>query len=114
MSLSRAGRRPAKVTVALGWVPALVVFAGLGACSTVAPSADPNSWQTVVLTPGFATVVAGVGAGRTVEIEDDGLEVQRPPRRRAEQLPDDPSEPFSPNYGTVPQETAEAPAPAPA
>jgi hypothetical protein len=37
-----------------------------------------------------------------VEIEGDGIEGQLPPRRRAEDTPDDPSEPFSPNYGAAP------------
>jgi len=48
-----------------------------------------------------------------VEIEGDGLEGQLPPRRRANKAPDDPREPFSPNYGSVPvagPETAPAPA----
>ena len=34
-----------------------------------------------------------------VEIEDDGLEAQHPPMRRKTSEPDDPTEPFSPNYG---------------
>ncbi len=52
-------------------------------------------------------------AAPQVEIEGDGLEGQRPPRRRASAGPDDPSEPFSPNYGSVPV-GAPAAAPAPA
>jgi hypothetical protein len=34
-----------------------------------------------------------------VEVEDDGVPVQSPPVHRASTEPDDPSEPFSPNYG---------------
>jgi hypothetical protein len=34
-----------------------------------------------------------------IELEDDGLAVQTPPRSRRHTEPDDPSEPFSPNYG---------------
>lgn len=37
-----------------------------------------------------------------VELEDDGLAVQAPPRVRKNAEPDDPSEPFSPNYGPGP------------
>lgn len=37
-----------------------------------------------------------------IEIEDDGLAVQSPPRARRRIEPDDPSEPFSPNYGPPP------------
>ena len=35
----------------------------------------------------------------TPEVEDDGLPVQTPPQRAAQE-PDDPSEPFSRNYGS--------------
>lgn len=35
------------------------------------------------------------------EIEDDGLPAQAAPRLRARPEPDDPSQPFSPNYGRV-------------
>lgn len=50
---------------------------------------------------------AQVGIGRPaansvsppVEIEDDGLPSQSPPVWRTRVEPDDPSEPFSPNYG---------------
>lgn len=38
-----------------------------------------------------------------VEVEDDGLAVQAPPRVRKQLEPDDPSEPFSPNYGPSPE-----------
>lgn len=52
-----------------------------------------------------------------VEVEDDGLPTQVPPVRRARAVVDDPSEPFSPNYGTrghtVPASAPE-PKPAPA
>ena len=49
-------------------------------------------------------------AAPLVEIEGDGLESQRPPRRRTDEAPtpDDPTQPYSPNYGSVP-----APAQAP-
>lgn len=38
-----------------------------------------------------------------VEMEDDGLPVQAAPVRRRKPEPDDPSEPFSPNYGEAPR-----------
>ena len=41
------------------------------------------------------------------ELEDDGLPVQRPPLLQRRRLPDDPSEPFSPNYGNAPPRQAE-------
>jgi hypothetical protein len=48
-----------------------------------------------------------------VLIEDDGLEAQRPPRRRNEPIPDDPAEPFSPNYGSGPPVGEDPSQPAP-
>ncbi|MEZ5852402.1 MAG: hypothetical protein R3D68_17350 [Hyphomicrobiaceae bacterium] len=51
-----------------------------------------------------------------VEIEDDGLPVQIAPRNQRPG-PDDPTEPFSPNYGSVPTRQAAIPSavePAPA
>jgi len=51
------------------------------------------------------------GARPQVEIEGDGLEGQLPPRRGANKAPDDPTEPFSPNYGSTPAAATE-PAPA--
>ncbi|MCL4764787.1 MAG: hypothetical protein KJZ80_00960 [Hyphomicrobiaceae bacterium] len=39
------------------------------------------------------------GTGRQVVLEDDGMPAQTPPVRRSRTESDDPSEPFSPNYG---------------
>jgi hypothetical protein len=48
--------------------------------------------------------------GPAAEVEFDGLETQRPPRRRAEPAePDDPAEPFSRNYGAPRQPIDAAP-----
>lgn len=43
-----------------------------------------------------------VAAPPQPDLEADGLPAQAPPRRRANPLPADPSEPFSPNYGPPP------------
>ena len=48
--------------------------------------------------------VAVIAPSRVV-IEDDGMPAQHPPRLRRGAVPDDPSEPFSPNYGS-PSRTA--------
>lgn len=37
-----------------------------------------------------------------VDLEDDGLPAQTPPMTNRRPMPDDPSEPFSPNYGPIP------------
>ena len=42
------------------------------------------------------------------EMEADGMPGQAPPLRRKSPYPDDPSQPFSPNYGPPPLEKAEA------
>jgi len=50
-----------------------------------------------------AGITSAVPARPAIEIEGDGIETQRAPRRRAmDKTPDDPTEPFSPNYGAVP------------
>lgn len=50
----------------------------------------PNATRVAVATP------------PPIELEDDGLAVQAPPQIRKNAEPDDPSEPFSPNYGPAP------------
>lgn len=67
----------------------------LGGCSSVAPL--PNS--------GLISAFASSEPARSrvpVDIEDDGREAQRPPPARMFERPDDPTQPFSPNYGEVP------------
>jgi hypothetical protein len=47
-----------------------------------------------------APVVAAYSARAPhVAVESDGLPSQPPPQMRIHQLPDDPTEPYSPNYG---------------
>ncbi len=74
----------------------------LGACASGggarAPSA--NIWPS-----DSPTRVAGYVAPQPVDFEADGIEAQTPPMRRASSEPDDPSEPFSRNYGEEPAET---------
>ena len=85
--------------------------AALGGCSSVAPL--PNSG----LISAFASSQPHQPRPR-VEIEDDGREAQRPPPARMFQREDDPTQPFSPNYGEVPlpqlPDEGEEAAPAPA
>lgn len=51
--------------------------------------------------PNEATQVA-MSVPKRIQLEDDGLAVQAPPLKRENNEPDDPSEPFSPNYGPAP------------
>jgi hypothetical protein len=58
--------------------------------------------------------VAAAPTPAQVEMEDDGQEAQLPPLRRTRAEPDDPSEPYSRNYGTVGGSRAAGPAAPPA
>jgi len=51
----------------------------------------------------MAGVARGLRAVPPVEVEDDGIEAQRPPPLRAPRPADDPTEPYSRNYGSVPR-----------
>lgn len=57
-------------------------------------ASQTSSYQTVANAP--ATRVAGYASNA---VEDDGLPAQPPPPSRIRDLPDDPSEPYSRNYG---------------
>ena len=99
LSVLRAGQPRARVTGALGWIAALLLSHALGACSTTGATTQAPVWYGADA-PGQ---VAGLRASPPVEVEDDGIEGQRPPPIRAQKLPDDPSEPYSRNYGSVPR-----------
>ncbi|MBL8564540.1 MAG: adhesin [Hyphomicrobiaceae bacterium] len=68
----------------------LVAFAGGCGARSEYPAASVGS--------PYPQQVAAAPAPRE-EMEDDGLPVQRPPLARSVNQPDDPSEPFSRNYG---------------
>ncbi len=72
-----------------------------------------TSWLSPQIAPATSALPPTLGKRPQVEIEGDGLEGQRPPLRRTDETPDDPSEPFSPNYGAAPAlEANGAPEPA--
>ncbi len=71
----------------------------LGGCSTTAPSPTGGLFGGLMATMSEADRKPPQPAG---EIEDDGMEGQRPPRLRMYEREDDPTQPFSPNYGSVP------------
>jgi len=81
---------------------ALLLLLALGGCSST------GATQASGL---FSGQIPALFAGITeperrpappVEVEDDGIEAQRPPPLRMYRAPDDPTQPFSPNYGSVP------------
>ena len=68
---------------------ALALALAVGACASgQADRAPPSS------------VAGPIAHAAPAELEDDGLPAQTPPTYRAATEPDDPSEPFSPNYGS--------------
>ncbi len=82
----------------------LVAFAGGCGARSEYPAANVGA--------PYPQQVAAAPAPRE-EMEDDGLPVQRPPLARSVRQPDDPSEPFSRNYGApapaAPQKAAAIP-----
>jgi hypothetical protein len=75
----------------------LMTAVATGGCAKT-PSGD-TAW----VWPGSEPYkVAAAPAPRAPDIEDDGREAQLPPLRKAQPEPDDPNEPFSPNYGKQP------------
>jgi hypothetical protein len=84
MCAYRAGIKPALAFCALA------ALTGLAGCA----STGANSY-----TADHAAVAPPVAVAEAVEIEDDGLPAQTPPSDRIREMPDDPSEPYSRNYG---------------
>jgi hypothetical protein len=98
MSLSRFGRAP-KCLAGVG--------VRLAALAVAALAAGCSSTQHAGYTyPGDAHAAAVAenrhAHARKPDVEDDGMEAQPEPARRQFVEPDDPSEPFSPNYGNRP------------
>jgi hypothetical protein len=77
----------------------MVVCAGCASKETPSHVAGP---------PMPAAAAAAEPRPPRVAVEDDGLPVQLAPRNRAS-TPDDPREPWSPNYGSVPMRASEPP-----
>ncbi len=75
---------------------ALAALLGLAGCSSAQTSSYTSDNVAVAPTP-----VQAVAQTAAVDVEDDGLPAQTPPSERIRQLPDDPNEPFSRNYGGV-------------
>ena len=69
----------------------------LAGCARSGPFIQ-DSWNV----GGPVPATADAAARPRAETEADGLPAQTPPPRRKSSGPDDPSEPFSPNYGPRP------------
>jgi len=97
MSLPRSRR--AREGRAMPCVASLLLMTAVatGGC------AKTTTGETAWVWPGSEPYnVAAAPAPRAPDIEDDGREAQLSPLRRAQPEPDDPNEPFSPNYGKQP------------
>lgn len=109
MSQLRPGLPPECVSGALLRPAALLIpflCLALGACSTTGTTMQSTSYYRAPVQP---QVLVG---GPPVEMEADGIEAQRAPRKRVHEIPDDPTQPYSPNYGSVPEPQDEALSPA--
>jgi len=78
-------------------IPAVLLAAGLAAgCGHTQQYAYPGSAPSSYV---GARAVAAATPVETVEVENDGMPVQAAPRAGIRQVPDDPREPWSRNYG---------------
>jgi len=97
MSLLSVGGWPESARRALAQIAVLVMAVVASACASTAPVVQSTDKYAPVAVSRFA----GLSPRPWVETEDDGREAQLPPRRRLHPSPDDPTEPFSPNYGSL-------------
>ena len=95
MYLLRPGVMPVLRRVAL---PAMAVFAA--ASLTGGCSSRPDGTTSFIWSNQQAYHVAAAPP-RPVEMEDDGREAQVAPPASIRKQPDDPREPYSPNYGSA-------------
>lgn len=93
------GRRPGNGYAVGALATALMLAVVAGGCSSTR-TAGTSSDQWYAADGDYR--VAYQPPPPKVDVEDDGIEAQAPPLRRSQQEPDDPSEPFSPNYGGPP------------
>lgn len=96
MLLSRVGGSPTGNPSGVGFAAALLLAVLAGGCSSAPPYDTAQEWA--------AAQVSDASTVRTSSrvVGEDGVEAQVPPAKRAGTEPDDPSEPFSPNYGPPP------------
>lgn len=88
----KTGPKPAKISRALcARAAAIAALSGLAGCAS---AHNPYTAQNVPVAPSQA--MAHIAA---TEAEDDGRPPQALPTDRLRQMPDEPNEPFSKNYG---------------
>lgn len=103
MSSLRSGR--GRVPAPMSYRPALSRAILLAAAATLAGCAQHASQQTAGYDPRVTAQQpyhVMPDSGRKPDLEADGREAQLPPVKRQRAEPDDPREPWSPNYGEAP------------
>ena len=95
----RVGDVPKRGSISGRWAAIAMPVLLAGGCANQAQTQTPN-WYAQGYAGGPAQeAVAAVPVPVRVETEEDGRPAQLPPVVRAKAEPDDPSEPYSPNYG---------------
>ena len=97
MSKSSTAKSPKRAFSSVIPSITLLLAIGLAGCSTRA-SERAAPYARVSSSAVYSSDIAAAQAG-AVEVEDDGIAVQTPPALTRHPRPDDPREPFSPNYG---------------
>ncbi|MCB1546683.1 MAG: hypothetical protein KDJ41_02390 [Hyphomicrobiaceae bacterium] len=101
----RSMRGAAQAPVLSSPLPLLVaLMAALlaGGCASSKQQTADTGWYVAGPRPETVAVRPAQPREPTLPTEGDGLPPQAPPLKRPQPLPDDPREPWSPNYGSVP------------
>lgn len=109
MSSLRSGRGLDPVPMSIRRAPSRAIL--LATAVALAGCSQHTSQQTAAYDPRVAAPPYHVSpdAGRKPDLEDDGREAQLPPLKKPRPEPDDPREPWSPNYGkAAPVQRADA------
>lgn len=114
MFMSRSGRGLVPVPMPRCRAPSRVIL--LAAAFALAGCSQHTAQQTAAYDPRVTAPPDHVSpdTGRKPDLEDDGREAQLPPVKKPRPEPDDPREPWSPNYGrAAPVQRADAASPIP-
>jgi hypothetical protein len=79
----------------------LLVALTVGGCASRQSDQQAPSAQAYDADAHVADAGSADAARPKEDLEADGMPAQLPPLRRPRPIPDDPTEPWSPNYGTV-------------
>jgi hypothetical protein len=96
MSALRGAGKPARKTLILRPIGVALGALALAGCSSAREPAAPNVFAWSMSAPSQRVAAPPLPK---LEVEDDGLPVQASPDARIHQVPDDPSQPWSRNYG---------------